>query len=228
MWPHCVESRIAAQTIAGAKHLATGDAGARQGEAEHPAPVIASAQTIDSRRSAELADGDDECLVQKATLLQISAPSREDLPEYRDLRRTTERLTGHIIGRYGEADWMPLRYINRTHSRRTLAGYYRAARAGLVTPLRDGLNLVAEEFVAAQDAEDPGILVLSRWLGNFSVVTIVITWVAFSQINLHNHEVLLHGAKPLGIPVGIIVGWLVTSLLALTRHLLPSMVARGR
>ena len=101
----------------------------------------------------------------KTVLLQISAPSREDLPEYRDLRRTTERLTGHIIGRYGEADWMPLRYINRTHSRRTLAGYYRAARAGLVTPLRDGLNLVAEEFVAAQEAEDPGILVLSRFAG---------------------------------------------------------------
>jgi trehalose 6-phosphate synthase len=101
----------------------------------------------------------------KTVLLQISAPSREDLPEYRDLRRTTERLTGHIIGRYGEADWMPLRYINRTQSRRTLAGYYRAARAGLVTPLRDGLNLVAEEFVAAQDAEDPGILVLSRFAG---------------------------------------------------------------
>ena len=78
--------------------------------------------------------------------MQISAPSREDLPEYRDLRRTTERLTGHIIGRYGEADWIPLRYLNRTQSRRTLAGYYRAARAGLVTPLRDGLNLVAEEY----------------------------------------------------------------------------------
>ena len=84
--------------------------------------------------------------------MQISAPSREDLPEYRDMRRSIERLVGHVVGRYGEADWIPLRYLNRTHSRRTLAGYYRAARVGLVTPLRDGLNLVAEEYVVAQDA----------------------------------------------------------------------------
>ena len=101
----------------------------------------------------------------RTVLLQISAPSREDLPEYRDLRRTTERLPGHITGRFGEADWMPLRYINRTQSRRTLAGFYRAARVGLVTPLRDGLNLVAEEFVVAQDPDDPGVLVLSRFAG---------------------------------------------------------------
>lgn len=101
----------------------------------------------------------------RTVLMQISAPSREDLPEYRDLRRVTERLTGHITGRFGEPDWMPLRYINRTQSRRTLAGFYRIARAGLVTPLRDGLNLVAEEFVAAQDPVDPGVLVLSRFAG---------------------------------------------------------------
>jgi trehalose 6-phosphate synthase len=97
--------------------------------------------------------------------LQISAPSREDLPEYRDMRRTIERLVGHIVGRYAEADWNPLRYLNRTHSRRALAGFYRLARVGLVTPLRDGLNLVAEEFVVAQDPNDPGVLVLSRFAG---------------------------------------------------------------
>lgn len=98
-------------------------------------------------------------------MMQISAPSREDLPEYRDMRRSIERLVGHVIGRYGEADWVPLRYLNRTHSRRTLAGFYRLARVCLVTPLRDGLNLVAEEFVVAQDPEDPGVLVLSRFAG---------------------------------------------------------------
>ncbi|MEK0083763.1 alpha,alpha-trehalose-phosphate synthase (UDP-forming) [Benzoatithermus flavus] len=101
----------------------------------------------------------------KVVLMQISAPSREDLPEYRDMRRTIERLVGHIVGRYAEADWIPLRYLNRTHSRRTLAGFYRLARVGLVTPLRDGLNLVAEEFVVAQDPNDPGVLVLSRFAG---------------------------------------------------------------
>jgi trehalose 6-phosphate synthase len=98
-------------------------------------------------------------------MVQISAPSREDLPEYREMRRSIERLAGHLIGRYGEADQVPLRYLNRTHSRRTLAGFYRLARIGFVTPVRDGLNLVAEEFVAAQDAADPGVLVLSRFAG---------------------------------------------------------------
>ena len=103
-------------------------------------------------------------------LMQISAPSREDLPEYRDIRRAIERLTGAIVGRYGEVDWMPVRYLNRTHTRRTLAGFYRLARVGLVTPLRDGLNLVAEEYVAAQDLEDPGVLVLSRFAGASSIL----------------------------------------------------------
>lgn len=98
-------------------------------------------------------------------LMQISAPSREDLPEYRDLRRAIERLVGHVNGRYSESDWVPVRYLNRTHSRRALAGFYRLARVGLVTPLRDGLNLVAEEYVVAQDEADPGVLVLSRFAG---------------------------------------------------------------
>lgn len=101
----------------------------------------------------------------RVVFMQISAPSREDLPEYRDMRRSIERLVGHIVGRYAEADWVPIRYINRTHSRRALAGFNRLARVGLVTPLRDGLNLVAEEFVAAQDHDDPGVLILSRFAG---------------------------------------------------------------
>ena len=72
---------------------------------------------------------------------------------------------GHINGTYGEASWTPVRYINKAHSRTALAGLYRAARAALVTPLRDGMNLVAKEYVAAQDPEDPGVLVLSRFAG---------------------------------------------------------------
>ncbi|HXZ23040.1 MAG TPA: trehalose-6-phosphate synthase, partial [Pseudolabrys sp.] len=66
---------------------------------------------------------------------------------------------------YGEASWTPVRYINKAHSRTALAGLYRAARAALVTPLRDGMNLVAKEFVAAQNADDPGVLILSRFAG---------------------------------------------------------------
>jgi trehalose 6-phosphate synthase len=72
---------------------------------------------------------------------------------------------GRINGAYGEADWTPIRYINRPHSHATLAGLYRAARIGLVTPLRDGMNLVAKEYVASQNPDDPGVLILSRFAG---------------------------------------------------------------
>ena len=73
--------------------------------------------------------------------------------------------SGRINGRFNEYDWMPLRYINRGFSRRTLAGFFRLSRIGLVTPLRDGMNLVAREYVAAQSADDPGVLILSRFAG---------------------------------------------------------------
>ena len=72
---------------------------------------------------------------------------------------------GRINGAYGEADWTPTRYINRAYSHSTLAGLYRAARVGLVTPLRDGMNLVAKEYVASQNPDDPGVLILSRFAG---------------------------------------------------------------
>jgi trehalose 6-phosphate synthase len=74
-------------------------------------------------------------------------------------------MASQINGRFSEVDWTPLRYINRTLSRRALAGLYRASKIGLVTPLRDGMNLIAKEYVAAQDPADPGVLVLSRFAG---------------------------------------------------------------
>ncbi|PTB22749.1 alpha,alpha-trehalose-phosphate synthase [Trinickia symbiotica] len=101
----------------------------------------------------------------RATLIQIAAPSREDLGAYDDLRRQMDSLCGAINGDYGELDWMPVRYIHRNVARRRLPGLYRASRVALVTPLRDGMNLVAKEFLAAQDPEDPGVLVLSRFAG---------------------------------------------------------------
>ena len=70
-----------------------------------------------------------------------------------------------INGKFGEVSWTPIRYINRPHSRSALAGLYRSAQAALVTPLRDGMNLVAKEYVAAQDPENPGVLILSRFAG---------------------------------------------------------------
>ena len=101
----------------------------------------------------------------QVTYMQIAPISRGEVPEYQVIRRELEQLAGHINGRFAEPDWMPLRYINRSFERRQLAGLYRAAKVGLVTPFRDGMNLVAMEYVAAQAEEDPGILVLSKFAG---------------------------------------------------------------
>ena len=101
----------------------------------------------------------------QVSFLQIAARSREDNSEYQALRRELDRIVGDTNGRYSEFDWVPLRYVTRAMSRRTLAGFHRIARVGVVTPLRDGMNLVAKEFVAAQNASDPGVLVLSRFAG---------------------------------------------------------------
>jgi trehalose 6-phosphate synthase len=97
--------------------------------------------------------------------VQIAPPSREDVRSYVQIRETLERKTGHINGEYSEIDVVPIRYVNKGHSTAELYGIYRASKVGLVTPLRDGMNLVAKEYVAAQDPEDPGVLVLSRFTG---------------------------------------------------------------
>ncbi len=101
----------------------------------------------------------------KVTYLQITPRSRTGIPEYADISRRVGEAVGRINGAFGEASWTPLRYINKAHSRTALAGLYRAARAALVTPLRDGMNLVAKEYVATQNPEDPGVLILSRFAG---------------------------------------------------------------
>ena len=100
-----------------------------------------------------------------ATLIQIASPSREDVSAYTDILHELESLCGSINGNFGELDWMPVRYMHRTVARARLPGLYRASRVALVTPLRDGMNLVAKEFIAAQDPQDPGVLVLSRFAG---------------------------------------------------------------
>ncbi|ANB18950.1 alpha,alpha-trehalose-phosphate synthase (UDP-forming) [Dokdonella koreensis] len=102
----------------------------------------------------------------QVSMMQIAPLSREDVPEYRELRERLERMAGATNGQYAEPDWVPIRYINRSFQQATLSGYYRVAQIGLVTPLRDGMNLVAKEFVAAQGADDPGVLVLSRFAGS--------------------------------------------------------------
>lgn len=100
-----------------------------------------------------------------ATLVMIASPSRDDVHAYADLRQELEGLCGAINGDFGDLDWMPLRYIHRTVARKRVPGLCRVARVGLVTPLRDGMNLVAKEYVVAQDPQDPGVLVLSRFAG---------------------------------------------------------------
>ena len=97
--------------------------------------------------------------------LQICPRSREEVDEYRKLRIELDRLAGRINGRHSDFDWTPLRYSTRAAPRATLAGLYRIGRIGVVTPLRDGMNLVAKEFIAAQSDDDPGVLVLSQFAG---------------------------------------------------------------
>lgn len=107
----------------------------------------------------------DEELEGRLSLIQVAAPSRETVAEYRDMQGCLEALSGRINGRFGTFDWTPVRYMNRQYSQTQLAALYRVARIGLVTPLRDGMNLVAKEYVAAQDPADPGVLVLSCFAG---------------------------------------------------------------
>jgi len=104
-------------------------------------------------------------LKRAVTFLQIAVSSRVQIDAYRQLQAELAALVGDINGRHSEVDWIPVRYLNRGFSQAKLAGLYRTARVGLVTPLNDGMNLVAKEYVAAQNPLDPGVLVLSKFAG---------------------------------------------------------------
>jgi trehalose 6-phosphate synthase len=99
------------------------------------------------------------------SLLQIATPSRGTIEAYGNLQSELARLVSDVNGRLGEADWTPIRYLNKGFRQTVLAGLYRTAQVGLVTPLQDGMNLVAKEYVAAQNPVDPGVLVLSKFAG---------------------------------------------------------------
>lgn len=101
----------------------------------------------------------------RVSLLQIAPPSRSDVPEYAELDRQSDEVAGRLNAQLGEFDWTPIRVVKKAYSRSALAGFYRRAQVGLVTPMRDGMNLVAKEYIAAQDPADPGVLVLSRFAG---------------------------------------------------------------
>jgi trehalose 6-phosphate synthase len=98
-------------------------------------------------------------------LLQIAPPSRGEVHTYETIREELDELSGRINGEFASVDWVPIRYVNQGYPREELAGFYRASQIALITPLRDGMNLVAKEYVAAQDPQDPGVLIFSRFAG---------------------------------------------------------------
>jgi trehalose 6-phosphate synthase len=102
---------------------------------------------------------------QKVSMLQIASPSRMEVMAYQSMRRNLERLTGRVNGKYADYDWVPLRYVNKAYPHSALTGLYRVGAVAFVTPLRDGMNLVAKEYVAAQNPDNPGVLILSRFAG---------------------------------------------------------------
>ncbi|MCL2714595.1 MAG: trehalose-6-phosphate synthase [Alphaproteobacteria bacterium] len=104
-------------------------------------------------------------LVRAISLLQIANPSRSSIKAYGTLQDEIARLVSEVNGRHGEVDWTPIRYLNKGFGQAVLAGLYRTAQIGVVTPLNDGMNLVAKEYVAAQNPANPGVLVLSEFAG---------------------------------------------------------------
>ena len=104
-------------------------------------------------------------LEKAVSFLQIAPPTREEVNAYSDIRQEMETLTGSINGRFADFNWTPIRYIHRPVPRTKLAPLLRGSAVGFITPLRDGMNLVAKEYVAAQDPDDPGVLVLSQFAG---------------------------------------------------------------
>src|SRR5690606_2372743 len=119
---------------------------------------------------------------ERVTSLQIAPKSRSEIPEYAEMDAEGSGRVGRINGEYGHVAWVPLRYVNRNYRRGAVAAMLRLATVGLVTPLRDGMNLVAKEFVAAQYPEDPGVLVLSQFAGAAAELS------AALLVNPHDHE----------------------------------------
>ncbi len=127
--------------------------------------------------------------VRDLVYIQIAPPSREDIGSYKDIRATLEQKTGQINGARSRVNMVPIRYVNQGHSMAELFGIYRASKIGLVTPLRDGMNLVAKEYVAAQDPENPGVLILSRFAGAASQMQEAVL------VNPHSADDIAHGIR---------------------------------
>lgn len=131
----------------------------------------------------------------KVTFLQVAPVSRAESLQYRMLKRELDELAGRINGEHADYDWIPLRWLTRPLPRSQIAGFLRHAQIGLVTPLRDGMNLVAKEYIAAQDPDDPGVLVLSHFAGAAAELTNALL------VNPHDPEDIteaLHAALTMG------------------------------
>jgi trehalose 6-phosphate synthase len=140
---------------------------------------------------------DNPDMAKDVVLLQIAPPSRGDVASYQLIRQDLERKAGHMNGAHADVAWVPIRYVNRGYPRAELAGFYRAADIGLVTPLRDGMNLVAKEYIAAQDEADPGVLILSRFAGAALQLTSAVL------VNPHSAEEVSEAIKrALHMPLG--------------------------
>jgi trehalose 6-phosphate synthase len=133
--------------------------------------------------------GDNPGLRREVLYLQIAPTSRGEVEAYQDLRARVDALAGRINGAWADVDWTPIRYVHRNFRRDELAGIYRAARVCFVTPMRDGMNLVAKEFVAAQNPDDPGVLVLSRFAGAARQMTDAVI------VNPYSREEVSEGLK---------------------------------
>ncbi len=127
--------------------------------------------------------------VRDLVYIQIAPPSREDVESYQHIRGLLEQKTGQINGARSEVDLVPIRYVNRGYSHAELFGFFRGSKIGLVTPLRDGMNLVAKEYVAAQDPDDPGVLILSRFAGAASQLGDAVL------VNPHSPDDVSHAIK---------------------------------
>jgi trehalose 6-phosphate synthase len=133
----------------------------------------------------------------RVTFMQIAPLSRSDVRAYSEIRRELEQVTGRANGRFADTDWTPIRYLNRNFPRDTLMGFLRCALIGIVTPVRDGMNLVAKEFVAAQDPADPGVLVLSTLAGAAQELG------AALLVNPHDSRGMAHAIQQaLNMPLG--------------------------
>lgn len=122
----------------------------------------------------------------KICLIQIAVPSRSQLPEYKEIRRRVDELVGRINGQFASGSYLPVRYLYRNFSEEELVSYYAAADLALVTPLRDGMNLVAKEYIACQP-EARGALVLSSFAGAAQELT------EAYQINPYDREGMVEG-----------------------------------